>query len=63
MNGVVCMAAQCSDKGLTLPEVAMAPNECLDQASYIIDSRICRLAPGISMLLLPCHSVLRKFNG
>ena len=29
MNSVVCMAAQVSDQELTLPEVAMAPNECL----------------------------------
>ena len=29
MNSEVCMAAQGSDQGLTLPEVAMAPNECL----------------------------------
>ena len=32
MNSVVCMAAQGSDQGLTLPEVAMAP-ECLRQAT------------------------------
>ena len=25
MNSMVCMAAQGSDQGLTLPEVAMAP--------------------------------------
>ena len=30
---MACMAAQGSDQGLTLPEVAMAPNEWAQKAS------------------------------
>ena len=37
MNSVVCMASQGSDQGLTLPEVAMALNECLRQATVESD--------------------------
>ena len=60
MNSVVCMAAQGSDQGLTLPEVAMAHNECLRKADSGMNGwlniymyQVCRLSPGISMLLLP----------
>ena len=44
---MVCMAAQGSDQGLTLPEVAMAPNEWAQKAygEGIFDFQKCSILP------------------